>query len=191
MRQTALTAVLLLLGLTQSALACSLSNPLIDINWRVAYANDGSFRNGGENDEVTGQSVFDLQGGRFGQVIGVSGPCEYKENLLLADCNAVKITVVDYLPGIPSDEPVILQGAFTVDDLLLPNGLLAQVSDKAIPEMRRYLIQNGAGDANGLLNVNAEEKPRDQFNPFQGCKVLYPESPGATYEWPKAAELTE
>jgi hypothetical protein len=188
MRQTALIAVFLLMGWAQSAMACSMSNRLIDINWRIAYANDGSFKNGGEYDEVNGKAVFDLQGGRFGQVIGRSGPCQYFESLLLADCNAVKITVVDYFPGIPRDEPVILQGGFTVDDLLPPNGLLANVSDKTIPEMRRYLIQNGAGDANGILNANTEEKPRDRFNPFQGCKVLYPESPGATYEWPTSTE---
>jgi hypothetical protein len=183
-----LVLLFLLLARTEPALACSYSGPWIDINWRVDYARDGSFRNGGEDDRTVGEAPFDLQGGRIGQVIASSGACWSVEYLLIADCNSLEMTVVDYVPRYPGDEDVIFQGSATVDELLPPDGLLTNVSDKTILEMRRYLIRNGAGDGNDLLRVNREEKPRDQFNPFAGCTVLYPESRGATYKWPKPTE---
>jgi hypothetical protein len=92
------------------------------------------------------------------------------------------------VPQYLREEGAIWEGIHGVDELLPPDGLLANVSDRTILEMRRYLIRNGAGDANNLLEQNSEEKPRDQFNPFAGCKVFYPESRGAFYEWPRPEE---
>ena len=176
---------LMLILIGSSVSACELATPLFDFNRRVHQSTDGSIKGGGEFDNVAGMAAFDLGGGRIGQVISTGGACQYFENLLLADCSSMQMTVVGYLPKELRDHNDILQGSFPVDALLPPDGLISKVKNQNIRAMRKFLIQQGAEDRNGLLQSNAKEKPRDQFNPLAGCDAFYPASRGAAYEWPK------
>lgn len=144
----------------------------------VIQRDSGSFVGGGRR----GKPAFNLGNGRIGQVVIDEGNCLSVERLVLVDCNLLEMAAVD---SVPADLPDgIFQGSFSVQQWLPPNGTLSDVAGEQIKKMSAHLMAKGARPANEIFRANKQQDPRNQFNPFAGCKRFYPKSKGAAFSWP-------
>lgn len=179
-----LAGVVLAAGGAQPVTACT-PGPLdlfgLRLNGSVWYHADGAFGDAGSEDQLSGKPVMDLGQGRVLQVVKLGAVCSSLEEVLLADCLASDVVVLQpkIVTGAEGGQPVALSGSYDAASLVPPSGLLAQVQDKTIREMAAFAVRKGAYVDEDLLASNMTEKRRDRFDPFKGCKIFYPGSPGA------------
>ncbi|WP_170409240.1 hypothetical protein [Ruegeria atlantica] len=136
-------------------------------NERVVQETDCSFKNGGDQDWIQGGASLDLGNGFVGQKIDRS--------VNVIDCNnRTGINISGPVVGLTSCGPSI-----DVDEIWpLPTGLVptaeGRLADLAERASRRDLAV--------YFDVNERfktEKRKDRFDQLCGCKLYYPDSPGA------------
>lgn len=140
-------------------------------------ARDGSFAGAGAvyGVSITGGPVVNIGGGRIGQRIEVSGPCDRTETLVFIDCNSLAAI---WIGGQPYEGDA-LTGGTDADALYPPEGALQLSAETTIEALAALAAREGYswGNLTELLPSYArDEVPA----PYSLCRLAYPGSPGAT-----------
>ncbi len=166
------------------ALACLVPPPPEGwVDEPVRINADCSFDSAEEDhySHLMGRAPLDLKNGRVGQRwMHGAGSCAQGESLVVADCFELEIVRIFGQPD-PVD-PMVMGGGYvenSVDFLYPPAGKVrltptTEVGDLIVlAEAEGYEYRtNVVGFAKGL-------KPINRFDPFCGCTLFYPASPGS------------
>ena len=153
--------------------------------WRdkpIKINSDGSFEEAG-NDfyaSLSGKAPVDIGGGKIGQRIVVGGFCSYDERLLVVDCTSLEMIVI-YGREDPDDPGI--GGGMPPDKLAMlypPHGKIRLTKSVTVAELAEISAAEGYEYETNPQTAFAVKRKRNTYNPFTGCKVLYPDSPGAT-----------
>lgn len=172
-----LAAALVALAPTAS-LACPPADPGAAFDLPVVTTSDGSFERASENDEASvfyGEPARDIGGGRVGQRI-VEGMCLPAQLLLFADCTTGEAIVVHGIPVLADDEAGF---STSVRALQPPRGPLALTAATTVAEVAAMAAREGWRVTTDVQGLAAARGPGNRFDPFMGCRVLYPGSAGA------------
>ena len=174
MRLAVMTALAIVPDL---AWACEL--PMAPAGWvdpPIQPASDCSFRDeiylGGVT--ITGKPARNIGGGRIGQRIIVDGGCGKTEDVVFYDCNSGEglwIAGRDY-----GDD---LSGGRDADALFPPQGALVLSPTTSIADLAAIADREGYTHRRDLAVFLTEFFGKDIPDPACGCRVLYPDSPGA------------
>lgn len=162
-----LSAAVLISAIGAEASACSIVFLKPWQNERVLQKEDCSFVNGGDQDWIEGGASVDLGNGFVGQNI--------ERSVNVVDCNnRTGINISGPVVGMTSCGPSI-----DVDKIWpLPPGLVPKVEGRlaelAIRASRRDLAVQY--DLNERFKA---DRRKDRFSQLCGCKLYYPDSPGA------------
>jgi hypothetical protein len=166
---------LALCGWAGMSLACEPAVDPFPRDLRVEALPDCSFQNARETDDLSGNPVVDIGGGRVGQKLVENRICGTGEQLMFVDCARAEVIVLD--------------GAYTDSTGGVSNSSIAPIQQPLGPIGLRpsttvadLAAVAAAEDIGYTLNIFAEldrEKPRNRFDPFCGCKLFYPDSAGA------------
>jgi hypothetical protein len=153
--------------------------------WRdkpIEISSDGSFREAGDTfyGTISGKAPVDIGEGKVGQRIVDGGFCTFVERLLVVDCFSLE-TIVIYGRRDP-DDPGIGGGMPTYELAMLypPHGKIRLTKSVTIAELAAISKAEGYHYDADPRKTFASVKKKNRYNPFTGCKVLYPDSPGAT-----------
>jgi hypothetical protein len=142
---------------------------------RGAYQNSNS--DGYFGSYVSGNKPTDIGSGRVGQKITAGSGCGSAEYLLFMDCtNGEAIRVA----GAP-DENYNIAGAYLAAIRLIqpPYGPIALRATTTVVEVEAIARANDYEYTRDVMaDVNNMIRPQ-RYDPFIGCKIFYPESPGA------------
>lgn len=152
--------------------------------WRdkpIKIFSDGSFDEAGDDfyGTLSGKAPVDIGEGKIGQRIIVGDFCSYGERLLVVDCISLQAIVI-YGREDPDDPG--FDGGMPPDKLAMlysPHGKIRLTKSVTIEELAA--ISNAEGykyDADPPKTF-ASVKKKNRYNPFNGCKIFYPDSPGA------------
>jgi hypothetical protein len=147
----------------------------------IKIAKDGSFTKAEDNfySSYQGMAVLDLGSGKFGQRLRHGDFCSYFERLLVVDCEATQLIVIDgrVNPKKPDD---FGGGPSSVVKMLYPPNGKVRLNEKttiaglvALSKAEGYDYQTDVQAAFG------GGKKKNRYNPFNGCKLFYPDSAGA------------
>lgn len=120
-----------------------------------------------------GHAVMDIGGGRVAQVVSglPDSYCPNNERLLFIDCT--------------TSEAILLQGRskgeglLTVRQIQPPYGPIGLTKDITVGEVAAIATKHEISFTRDLEVMNANVIKRMRVNPYQGCKIFYPDSPGA------------
>jgi hypothetical protein len=147
----------------------------------ITIAADGSFTNGGDSYsyDFVGRPVVDLGGGRIGQRLRYNSFCGYAEQLLVVDCNTTEIIVVD--GRVDPENPDDFGGgpSTTIDMLYPPNGNIRLTRAITVSDLVQIARSEGYEFETDLLVAFGGGKKKNRYDPFNGCKIFYPDSAGA------------
>ena len=153
--------------------------------WRdkpIKMFSDGSFEEAGDTfyGDIAGKAPVDIGEGKVGQRIVDGGFCTFGERLLVVDCFSLE-TIVIYGRRDP-DDPGIGGGMPTYELAMLypPHGKIRLTKSVTIAQLAATSEAEGYQYETDARKTFTAEKKKNTYNPFTGCKVLYPESPGAT-----------
>ena len=166
-----------------SASACQPSEkPTGWFDKRISVSKDGSFENAEDNfyQTITGAAVLDIGGGKIGQRIRLDHFCGYGEKLLVVDCTAAKLIVIqgrvnpdqlDDFGGGPS---------YSVTMLYPPQGKV-----RLSPKTTIDILVNLSKSEGYEFETDPEVafgggKKKNRYNAFGGCQLFYPDSLAAT-----------
>lgn len=146
----------------------------------IAVASDGSFRDASDDDgwtDISGRAVRDIGGGRVGQVIE-TWSCETFQRLLVVDCASGEAILVDGLAGVAVPEDGFGVQAST-RALQPPYGPLALGPSVTVPQIAALAAREGWSARTDVAAAARELGSRNAWDPFLGCRLFYPGSPGA------------
>lgn len=131
-----------------------------------------------------GQAVVDVGGGRVGQVVSglPDAFCPNDERLLFIDCTTSEAILLDGRSRkIPESMERLLMGAGppTVRQIQPPYGPIGLTKDITVGEVAAIATKHEIGFTRDLEVMSANVIKRMRYNPYQGCKIFYPDSPGA------------
>ena len=180
-----LVAFAVLLGLSGTgAIACSF--PLGPDNWVdpwIEVADDGSFVEAGETyvDEIEGAPIVDLGDARVGQRLYFHGGCSIYQKLLFVDCRAPDAVMIDGI-FVQSEEPRIAGFISTsISAIQAPKGALDWNKVENVDDVLAVSRANGYHVTRNVPEFVMQMKWRNRFDPFNGCKIHYPDSAGARH----------
>lgn len=162
--------------------ACSMDKPEFWRDKPIKINSDGSFEEAGDDfyASLSGKAPVDIGGGKIGQRIVVGGFCSYGERLLVVDCISLEAIVI-YGRDDPDDPGI--GGGMPPDKLAMvypPHGKIRLTKSVTIAELAAISKAEGYHYDADPRKTFASVKKKNRYNPFTGCKVLYPDSPGAT-----------
>jgi hypothetical protein len=156
---------------------------IIDLPLEVS--DDGSFRYAGEVDnsingrflwgEVGGNPIVDIGNGRVGQKLFAYGACLQVEKLLFVDCSN-DVLVLFYGEG--SDG---LGGGWlsSISAIQAPDGPIRLSATSTVEQLEGVAKANKISFTRDLIKIVDASKERNRFDPWNGCKIFYPDSLGA------------
>ncbi len=170
-----IASFMLSLGTAGTANACS---PVFKAWWQNKSASpnpDCSFDGGGRHDWTSGEATRDLGDGRVLQIIhDLHSP----EQAIITDCSASLQIVVTNPEGRESS-----CGFWSnIDEHISPRGDLDLTRGESLKELAIYVEGEGFTLASFqwvVGNVGDELRPRDIPDFYCGCRLHYPDSPGA------------
>jgi hypothetical protein len=161
--------------------ACSV---VFSSNWRdkpISIMPDGSFDHAEEDQGygMGGRVPIDIGNGKVGQRLVYSDPsCSFPERLLVVDCTSLDGIVIDGL--VDFDEPGLGGGnSYSVDLLYPPKGKIRLTKSVTIGELAAVSRAEDYDFTTDLQAAFATKKKKNRYNPFNACKIFYPDSPGA------------
>ncbi len=162
-----------------SAFACSLEE---DPTWRdqpISVAPNGSFQHAEDSEhlKLSGGMIVDLGGKRVAQRITLTTACGgVFERLLFADCHQAE--VVSILGAENLDQPYGWRDEL-VDLIQIPIGAIDVREITSAAELVSIAYENDYKVSLSVEQQIANMKRRNRYDPFNGCKIYYPESRGA------------
>lgn len=178
MRGLLITLALMLSA--QGAMACSLAEVP---NWRdrpVEVASDGSFDHADADPyiQLFGGKIVDLGEQKVAQRISQSGSCDsLYERLLFADCRTSEVVFVD---GLEEPPGASFGPYFLIESVQVPIGAIDVRKVSSVAELVSIAHENNYTVSLNVERSVAQMKRRNRYDPFNGCKIYYPESHGAT-----------
>jgi hypothetical protein len=161
--------------------ACSYSVPIFWSDKPIQINADGSFSQAEEYryERIYGDAPQDIGGGKIWQRIIDAGACSGSESLLVVDCIFLETIVINGL--VDPDKPFINGGGPEADIAMLypPRGKIRLSQSVTIAELAAISVAEGYEYETDPKKAFAVKRQRNAYNPFTGCKVLYPESLGA------------
>jgi len=158
--------------------ACIFTEPAFWRDKPINILSDGSFNKAEESSlsSISGKAPVDIGKGKIGQRITFAGPCGFAEYLLVVDCISLETIVIEGLPN-----PEVINGISSPEVFRLypPHGKIRLTKSVTVAELAAISAAEGYEHDTDLQKVLAVKKKKNAYNPFTGCKVLYPESPGA------------
>ncbi len=153
--------------------------------WRdkpIKIFSDGSFEEAGDTfyGGISGKAPVDIGEGKIGQRITDYGFCWAGQRLLVVDCISLE-TIVIY-GRVDPDDPGIEGGSPSNHLAMLypPHGKIRLTKSVTIAQLAAISEAEGYQYETDARKTFTAEKKKNTYNPFTGCKVLYPDSPGAT-----------
>jgi hypothetical protein len=159
--------------------ACTMSMPPIWLDMPILIMQDGSFKWAGEElwDSKEGSAPFDVGNGKVGQKLyRGDGNCNQMEFLLVVDCISVEHIVIE---GLDDQKGLISPYSTSVDLLYPPKGKIRLTESVTISDLAEVSGDEGYTFTTDLQSALETKKKRNRYNPFNGCKIFYPDSPGA------------
>jgi hypothetical protein len=171
---------LLLLALLApgAARACAPADPATAQDRPITVWSDGSFTDAAENDDggtFSGRPVVDIGGGRVGQRLVATG-CLTHEILLFVDCTAGEAIAVHGRPDLRAEPSGLLESTRMLQQ---PLGPLALRPTTTVGALRALGQEQGWSLIEDVGGFAANRGRRNAFDPFMGCRILYPDQPGA------------
>ncbi|MDX8352316.1 hypothetical protein [Cognatiyoonia sp. IB215182] len=178
-----LTTVVALFMAVNAASACSPGQP--PDGWRdrwIQVNDDGSFSDAGRYhyNDLSGDPIADIGAGRTLQIVREAVlPCGYYESLLFVDCRTAEIVEVLGWPSPVPEGTAVFGDDRRVDEVLAPMGPIDFAALNSVSEVV------SAAQSHGIeVNLKAAERIlsmrwRNRYDPFNGCKIFYPDSAGA------------
>lgn len=129
---------------------------------------------------VSGGVVRDLGNGRVAQRVTYAGSCNVTERLVFVDCMSMEFIAI---VGEPPDPSLPAAAGLTekrVVEIQKPRGQIQLGSNSTVLGLAKIAEAQDydyTRDPNDLLEGL---KRRNRFDPFCGCKLFYPDMPGAT-----------
>jgi hypothetical protein len=173
-----------LLSLTTSSIAHACLPPDKPAFWRdrpIRVHPDGSFDRAEDQFYFTesGLPVVDVGSGKVGQRIRTESFCGSGEKLLLVDCIAAKLIVIDgqVNPAKPDD----FGGgpSNSVDMLYPPHGRIRLTKSTSIAGLVQVATKAGYEFETDPAVAFEMKNKKNRYDPFTGCRLFYPESAGA------------
>ncbi|MDA7963059.1 hypothetical protein [Ruegeria sp.] len=189
MRSTALVIFLFLFASGAAAQACSLT-ALKENFEKLVVEKSCAFSKGGRKkyDTFSGEPVIDLGNGHIAQKLITGTNCMSRLNLFVSDCSTGQGIVVfgkRVGPVKKSDESghktvSSAQGPdATIDLLQEPLGPLGLNSQTTLLDVRRTSIEHNYRAETNLRWFFSRHETRKRIDYTCGCKLYYPDSPGA------------
>ena len=147
---------------------------------KVEYVADGSFLNAGAppyRNDLSGDPMVVLGSGKLAQRIHDNGgDCSYHDQLLFVDCNIAESLLIEGR-GHSADNPSF-RSYSSIELIQPPHGPIAVTAALTIDEIIRL------ADASGIVYADARQawatlQHWNRPDPFFGCQLFYPDSPGA------------
>ncbi len=142
-----------------------------------------SFDRGGPNEEsdVTGTTVKSIGGARIAQVITDHHVCTFTQRLLVVDCASAELILVLSVPRPRNASNLLTEPPRPIENILRPKGAIRLNERLTLDRLRKiakrksYPFTEDPDDAHfaGMDSLKG-------FDPFCGCKLLHPDSLGAT-----------
>ena len=162
--------------------ACTFTEPAFWRDKPINILSDGSFNKAEESSlsSISGKAPVDIGRGKIGQRITFAGPCGFAEYLLVVDCISLETIVIKGL----QDPEAIVHGYYSSPEIFRlypPHGKIRLTRSVTVAELAAISAAEGYEYETDMQKVKvlAVKKKKNAYNPFTGCKVLYPESPGA------------
>ena len=167
----------------QASIACSFNPPPPE--WQqhlssraVAVGPSCSFENAGLTDHISAGPAEDLGSGRVYQ--RVNGQDHF---VMFADCNTREVTLL-WGPPTPSAAEEVCGFFDDYEPLVGDEALLPATTGESLLEFVAAARELGATERDPIkyINETSSGKPvwrRDRVDLLCGCKIFYPESPGA------------
>ncbi|WP_209597670.1 hypothetical protein [Ruegeria sp. HKCCSP351] len=167
-------SLILAVGIWSSeAVACSIVTPPWWANEKVKTAKDCSFTGGGRFDYLSGDQAHDLGDSRVYQVL-----YEFTgENAVVTDCNTAEQVQVYAFDE--SAQTAACESPAKVVNYLKPSGPIDLSVGKGIEDLSSKIKRMGYRASRGVKFDEIGARPRDYPDFFCGCKLYYPDSPGA------------
>jgi hypothetical protein len=153
----------------------------VAIDRRIIVADDGSFQNAAPDDDryaIDGKPIVDAGGGRIGQRIIYEGPCEHNERLLVVDCSTKEEILVNGIQAISEGGFMVDYPYSSIDNILYPKGPI-RLSRMGVEQIETVAKKSGLEFVTDVTGEIARMKRRNRYDPYFGCKIFYPGSPGA------------
>lgn len=126
---------------------------------------------------VSGGAIKNLGEGRVGQKLTyVYEGCSSHEDLLFVDCNALEGLM---LSGQSADSLIEGYSASTIAMIQYPKGPIRFGKGITVDHVAAVAAKHKISATRELYNHYATMKKKMRYNPYQGCKIFYPDSPGA------------
>jgi len=178
----ALLGFIVVLLVNGPSIACSSRSSIFWLDKPIQINADGSFSQAEEHryERIYGDATRDIGGGKIGQRIIDSGACSASESLLIVDCFSLETIVIKGL--VDPDEPEIEGGGPSNRLAMLypPQGKIRLTKSVTVAELAKISAAEGYEYETDPKKAFAVKRKQNTYNPFTGCKVLYPDSPGAT-----------
>ena len=164
--------------------ACTPIDPAhVVVDIPITIYSDGSFKDASDDDSVTflrSNPVRDIGGGRTGQVIETNGgSCGLFQALLLVDCTTGQAIMINGVrPATqPADGPELFESTRALQP---PEGPLALTAATTVPEVAALAAAQGWRVQADVPDMIAAMSAQNRYNPLMGCKIYYPDLPGAS-----------
>lgn len=155
----------------------------------VAINPDGSFstlsaktykrdeQGGYRATHIEGGAIRNLGNGRVGQRISSKWyACSGTEQLLFVDCSALEGIMLT------GKEPAIgVEGASytSIAEIQYPKGPISLTKTTTVDQVEATARKHDIFYTRALYGHYDEMPEHKRYNPYQGCKIFYPDSPGA------------
>jgi hypothetical protein len=149
----------------------------------LKLATDGSFENASAQLMEIGHAVRDRGNMRIAQRLEYRGVCGPSEALLVVDCSTADLIV---LHGKPGPDSFSLGGALstTIQQIQKPLGPIDVTSEVTIPELIEIAKKNDIDYYTDFISRQKQEKRKNRYDAYYGCKLFYPDSVGASMPKP-------
>ncbi len=126
---------------------------------------------------VSGGAVKDLGEGRVGQKLSENyDGCSYSEELLFVDCNALEGLMLD---GQSIDSKIGGMSANSIAEIQYPKGPIRFGKGYTVERVAAVASKHKIRFTRNLYDHYETMAKKMRYNPYQGCRIFYPDSPGA------------
>ncbi|MEP3948518.1 hypothetical protein [Ascidiaceihabitans sp.] len=154
------------------AVACSVAQP--DWNKRVKHSDTCSFYYAGANDMGAGKDAVDQGNGLVSQELSFF----FASGMAVVDCTSATSAIV-WAKNPPQDEQTSCGETLPISAHLPPTGALDVSGIGSVAGLVQFAATNGFRTTADANDLNKNQRRKDRFDAFCGCKLHYPESAGA------------